>query len=276
MEDEKKVSVITAVYNGKEYLNRCIKSIKKQSYESIEYIVIDGGSNDGSIGIIKKHEEVIDYWVSEHDDGVYDAMNKGIRRATGDVIGLLNADDYYEEHTAQIVADTYEKNPESIIVGAMNRILPDGSTYTLRRRLSQSVLDSEIYYRTPVNHPATFVPASVYDRIGLFDPSIKICSDYDLICRAYQAGISFVFVNRVLSNMQVGGMSSGTNNVFLRGKEFYKIRDKNNLVSPARNMWLSMWWFIATMAKEGIKNILPDALNAGLYWARHGTLSKHL
>jgi glycosyltransferase involved in cell wall biosynthesis len=275
MGDKTKVSVVTAVYNGEEYLNRCIGSIKKQRYENIEYIVIDGGSTDGSIGIIEQHEEVIDCWVSEPDDGVYDAMNKGIRRATGDVIGLLNADDYYEEHTAQIVAETYEKNPDSIIVGAMNRILQDESTYTLRRKLSQRVLDSEIYYRTPVNHPATFVPASVYDRIGLFDPSIKICSDYDLICRAYQAGVPFVFVDRVLSNMQAGGMSSGTNNALLRAQEFYEIRSKNNLVSPARNLWLSTWWFLATMAKEGIKNLLPGALNARLYRARHGTPSKH-
>jgi glycosyltransferase involved in cell wall biosynthesis len=202
-------------------------------------------------------------------------MNKGIRRATGDVIGLLNADDYYEEHTAQTVAETHMKNPQSIIVGAMNRILPDGSTYTLRRKLSRRVLDSEIYYRTPVNHPATFVPASVYDRIGLFDTDIKISSDYDLICRAYQADVPFVFVDRVLSNMQAGGMSSGANNAFLRAQELYEVRKKNNLVSPARNLWLSTWWLLATIAKEGIKNILPNTLNARLYRFGHGIRSDH-
>lgn len=275
MSNNVKLSIVTAVYNDEKYLRRCIKSVKKQGYDNIEYIVIDGGSTDGSINVVEQYEEVVDYWISEPDDGVYDAMNKGIRRATGDVIGLLNADDYYEEHTAQTVAETYEKNPQSIIVGAMNRILPDGSTYTLRRKLSQRVLDSEIYYRTPVNHPATFVPASVYDRIGQFDTDIKISSDYDLICRAYQADVPFVFVDRVLSNMQAGGMSSGTNNAFLRAQELYEIRRKNNLVSPARNLWLSTWWFLATMAKEGVKNMLPDRLNAKLYRSRHGMSSEH-
>jgi len=270
-----KVSIITSVYNRSNLLEKCIKSVIKQTHKKIEYIVIDGGSNDGSVELIKEYENEIDFWVSEPDDGVYDAMNKGIRRATGDVIGLLNSDDYYERDTAQVVAETYADHPRSIIVGAMNRILPDGSTYTLRGGLSRKALDSSIAYRTPVNHPATFVPASVYDRIGLFDTSIKISSDYEFICRAYKAKVPFVFVDQVLSNMRAGGLSSGTNNALQRALELYRARKKNDLVSPVRNACLSAWWLLATIAKGGVRSLLPGALSATLYRLRHGTPSAH-
>lgn len=94
-----KVSVITAVLNGEDIIEDCIKSVVSQTYPHIEHIIIDGGSKDGTVNIIKKHEEKIAKWKSEPDNGIYDAMNKGIRNATGDVVGILNSDDIYADNS---------------------------------------------------------------------------------------------------------------------------------------------------------------------------------
>lgn len=267
------VTVITVVYNGADTLKRSIESVVGQSYRPIEYIVIDGGSTDGSIEIIKSYENHIDAWVSEPDDGVYDAMNKGIEKANGDIIGLVNADDFYTDGAINTVAQTHADHPDSIIVGAMNRVKPDGSTYTLRRNLSYSYLDDTIHYAMPVNHPATFVPVPVYRRLGTFDSRFQISGDYEFICRCYTQNIPFVFVNQVLSNMRTGGLSSGLNNVWIKAREHYALRRKNEMVGSVTNAALSARWFLSTVAKEGIKTLLPAPLEAYLYRIRHGEVS---
>lgn len=264
------VSVVTVVYNGVDHLEDCIQSVLGQTYENIEYIVIDGESTDGSVDIIKQYADQLAEWVSERDEGVYDAMSKGIRRANGDIVGLVNADDFYEPETARIVAETHELHPESIITGAMRRVMDDGSTYTLRKNLSTSYLDKTIRYTMPVNHPATFVPATVYQELGLFDTELSILGDYEFVCRAYQQNVPFVFVDQVLSNMRVGGLSSGANNVLKRAQERYKVRQKHEMVSPLGNAALSAQWLLSTVMKGAVKKVMPDALQARLYATRHG------
>lgn len=252
------ISIITVVYNGEKYLEECIRSVLGQTYSPVEYIVIDGGSTDASVDIIKRYEDSIDQWVSEPDDGVYDAMNKGIRIAKGDVIGLVNADDYYNKDTASIVANSYLNRPNTIITGAMNRIMPDGSSYTIRRNLSQNYLRRNIKYRMPVNHPATFVPKSVYKNIGIFDTSFRISGDYEFICRAFTSGVSFTFVDQVLSNMRSGGMSSGAKNLVQRAKEHYVLRSKNNMFMPIKNAFYSLFWTIITLLKSSVKSKIKN------------------
>ena len=269
-DDRPKVSVITVVYNGADTLQRCIESVSDQSYQPLEYIVIDGGSTDGSVELIESYGDQIDEWVSEPDDGVYDAMNKGIERATGDVIGLVNADDFYADGAIQTVAETYAEHPDSIIVGAMNQVKTGGSTYTLRRNLSQSYLDDTIRYTMPINHPATFVPTSVYERLGTFDAKFQILGDYDFICRCYQADVPFVFVDQVLSNMRVGGLSSGANNVLQRARERYVVRRKYEMVGAVTNAALSARWLLSMVVKDGLKSLLPDPVESYLYRLRHG------
>lgn len=265
-----KITVVTVVYNAVETLEQCIKSVIEQSYRPLEYVVIDGGSSDGSLDLIRKYEDYIDAWVSEPDDGVYDAMNKGIEKATGDVVGLLNADDFYEEETADIVARTHADHPESVIVGAMNRVQEDGSTFTLRRNLTHQYLEETILYTMPVNHPATFVPATVYDRLGTFDSQFHILGDYDFICRCHANDVPFVFVDEVLTNMRVGGLSSGANNVVKRAGERYAVRQKNNMVGEVWNASLSVQWMMSTLLKGAVKSLLPNAVKARLYRRRHG------
>jgi glycosyltransferase involved in cell wall biosynthesis len=264
------VSVITVVYNGDEYIEECIQSVIGQDYDNIEYIIIDGGSTDGTVEIIRKYADMLADWVSEPDDGVYDAMNKGIERATGNVIGLLNADDFYADGAIQTVAETHTEHPNSIIVGAMNRVKADGSSYTLRRNLNHRYLDGTIRYAMPVNHPATFVPETVYRKLGTFDARFQISGDYDFICRCYTQEVPFVFVDQVLSNMRAGGLSSGLNNVWKKAREHYVMRRKNQMVDPVTNAALSAAWFVSTVVKRGGKTLLPESLEAYLYRLRHG------
>lgn len=265
-----RVTIVTVVYNGKEHLETCIQSVLEQTYDDVEYIVIDGGSTDGTIDLIRRYEDSIDTWLSEPDDGVYDAMNKGIERATGDMIGLVNADDYLEPNAAQIVAEAYRESPESILAGAMNRVLEDGTTYVLRKHLNQDHFEKTVVHTMPINHPATFVPASVYRDIGTFDTQFDILGDYDFVCRAYAAGVPFRFVDRVLSNMRVGGLSSGMSNAVKRTVERYQVRKKVGMVGPVRNLALSLRWLVTTVAKSSIRSLLPDDLIARLYERRHG------
>lgn len=267
----RRVSIVTVVYNGEEYLETCIQSVIAQTYDNVEYIVIDGGSTDGTIDVIRQHEEHIDTWLSESDDGVYDAMNKGIERATGDIIGLVNADDYLEPNAAEIVAEAHLAFPDSILAGAMNRVLEDGTTYVLRKHLNQADFEKTIPYTMPVNHPATFVPATIYRHLGTFDTQFDILGDYDFICRAYAADVPFTFVDRVLSNMRVGGLSSGMNNAVHRSIERYHVRRKNGLVGPTTNALLSLRWLVSTVAKSSVKSMLPDQVTAQFYQQRHGT-----
>lgn len=108
------ISIITVVYNGEKYLEQTIQSVINQTYKNIEYIVIDGGSTDGTLDIIKKYEEHISYWVSESDKGLYDAMNKGIGVAKGELIGMINSDDWYELEAVEIMAEAYKNNPTKV------------------------------------------------------------------------------------------------------------------------------------------------------------------
>ncbi|MCB0383237.1 MAG: glycosyltransferase, partial [Psychroserpens sp.] len=118
MTKEPLISIITVVFNGEKYLQQTIDSVTNQTYKNIEYIIIDGGSTDETLNIIKANESHIDFWISERDNGLYDAMNKGISKAKGELIGMINSDDWYELNAVETVVNTYLKNPEKRIFHA--------------------------------------------------------------------------------------------------------------------------------------------------------------
>ncbi len=122
MNNRPKVSIITVVYNGIAHLEQTIQSVLNQTYDNVEYIIIDGGSTDGTVELIKKYEESIAYWVSESDGGIYDAMNKGISNATGEIVGLINADDWYETGTIEKVVETFQNSEVDVVHGSMEII----------------------------------------------------------------------------------------------------------------------------------------------------------
>jgi glycosyltransferase involved in cell wall biosynthesis len=177
------VSVITITYNSKKYLEETMKSVIGQDYAHIEYIIVDGGSTDGTLGIIRKYEGQISKWVSEPDKGISDAMNKGIRMSSGDIIGLIHSDDRYADPTVLTrVAEVFEHSPHiKALYGIQDYIDPvTGKTLLTWGRDTDP---SEIKMRMYIPHPTLFVRREVYDEIGLFRLDYMVAMDYEFALR---------------------------------------------------------------------------------------------
>lgn len=198
------VSIITIVLNGAAHIEDTIKSVIAQDYPSIEYIVVDGGSTDGTLQIVEKYRGRIAQLVSEPDEGIADAMNKGIRLSSGDIVGIIHSDDFLEPGAVSAVADAFVRNPEAGIVhGDLNFWnLEENRLYLVKpfRDIARGAV-----LEMPVNHSTVFVKKSVYERYGMFDVSYKIAMDYDLILRLIGNECKFVYLERILAVMRSGG-----------------------------------------------------------------------
>lgn len=215
-----KISVVTVVYNGEKHLEQTILSVLNQAYNNIEYIIIDGGSTDGTVDIIRKYEDKLAYWVSEQDNGIYDAMNKGILKATGELVGLINADDYYEPEAIRSVVNYFIKNESpDILYGRMVFINEDtGQTKVIIPSVDRLIKDMTL------NHPTCFLKRDLYKK-KLFDTSYKICADYDLIMYFKTNKKRFTYIDEIITNMRIGGASDNfklsTREVFLVQKKYF-------------------------------------------------------
>lgn len=217
-DDKPLISIITVVFNGEKYLEQTIQSVLSQTYTNVEYIIIDGGSTDGTVEIIKEHEDKIDYWVSEKDNGISDAFNKGILLASGEWIGIINADDWYEEDTLSCVACHTEAD------------LVCGEMYFWKNvtEKSLSTINEEIKFKEmPVPHPSVFVKRKVYVELKGFNIDYKYAMDYEFLLRAYLRNMKFFYVYRVFSNMRAGGISQSVG--FSAWKEVRTAKIENGL-----------------------------------------------
>lgn len=193
------VSIITIVYNGEKHLQQTIESVLGQSYKHIEYLVIDGGSTDNSLNIIRSFDDRITGWKSEKDRGISDAFNKGLAMAKGEIIGIINADDWYEPDAVEKAVGLIK---ESDIVYGDLRLIKDGkSDFVLKG--NHQFLESEM----TINHPTVFVRKTCYDRWGIFDEKYKCAMDYELMLRFKTSGSKFRHIPFVLANMRWEGMS---------------------------------------------------------------------
>ena len=214
-------SIITICFNSEKTIERTIKSVLSQTCKDYEYIIVDGASKDGTLDIVKKYEPLFEgrmKWKSEPDNGIYNAMNKGILRATGDIIGIVNSDDWLEPDALSILNHFFINNPgneKAILTGEVLFHYKDGSSqhYPTSRERYEHFSQN---YRMGLNHPATFVPKCIYDKIGLFDERFKLYADADFILKCYESKVSVIFINRVLSNMSDGGLSNKISKVMLK------------------------------------------------------------
>ena len=196
------VSIITVVRNGEKHLEQTITSVLGQSYPNIEYLVLDGGSIDGTLDIIRKYERELDYWATASDGGMYFAMNAGIARARGHLIGIINSDDWYEPSAVATAVHAWLASGREAVV------------YGLTRYYDQRGLDMILSYdhsRLPsrmINHPSCFVPKAVYGQHGTFDTRFRIAADYDLMLRLFEAGVPFRHVEAIIANFRHGGYSA--------------------------------------------------------------------
>jgi len=195
-----KVSIITVVYNGKKYLEETIQSVINQSYDNVEYIIIDGGSTDGTLDIINKYEDRIDYWVSERDKGIYDAMNKGVNVAIGEILGLINADDWYENNTIELVLKNFSKDSSiDIVHGNLNYIMDKEKIYKPNFTYNNMLFKGMSLY-----HPTCFVKKILYNE-ELFDSDYKLVADYEFMFSMLKKGKNFYYLDKVLANMRANG-----------------------------------------------------------------------
>jgi len=217
------ITVITVVFNGAKTIEETIQSVINQTYPNVEYIIIDGGSTDGTLDIIKKYEDRIDYWVSERDRGIYDAMNKGIVLAIGDIIGIINADDWYELDTLKIVCDGYlNTDMLTILHGNMNIIKDEKLFYLAKPKNNLDILKKGMI----LNHPTVFVPSEIYKNYGLFSIDYKIASDWEMMLRFYLKNINFMNIDSTLANFRLGGASYLVDRKVINEKHAIRIKHK--------------------------------------------------
>ncbi len=219
MPTEVSFSIITVLLNAQDHLQRTIDSVYSQSVVGTQYIVIDGHSIDKSVEIIKDNASKISEWVSEPDKGIYDAMNKGLVRASNDWIGIINAGDFYFPWTLQVVSDAIQQHPGAEIIHGNQLRIEEYETFSFFRVQQPRLSSKHIRDGPNIFHPTCFVKREVYEKIGVFDPSFRVDADYEFLLRADRAGISFHYVPKLLAGFQSGGVSGGCR----RFSEGYKI-----------------------------------------------------
>ena len=207
-------SIITITFNSGRTVERTLKSVLAQSYTDFEYIIVDGASKDSTMEIVRKYEHLFDGRMkvkSEPDKGIYDAMNKGILRSMGTVIGIVNSDDWLEPDALENVNRVFEENgcsEDMIYTGGIRFHKDNGDVTDLYPNINLFNKKAQEYIMAGIRHPATFVPKSIYNKIGSFDTRIVIMADTDFLLRAYYKHIRILPIEKIVSNMADGGLSN--------------------------------------------------------------------
>lgn len=205
-----KVSIITVALNNAEYIETCIQSVLNQDYENIEYFVIDGGSTDGTVDIIKKYEDKITTWISEPDNGIYDAINKGINMSSGDVIGFLHSDDLYvDQQVISNIVGAFSKYKVDSVYADLVYVERDNPQKVVRYYDSSVFHISQFAYGWMPAHPTCFIKKNIYTEYGLYKTDYIIAADYELLTRFYwKHGVSSRYLPKVMIKMRSGGLST--------------------------------------------------------------------
>ena len=179
-----KVSIITATYNSSAHIVDCVKSVNDQTYQDIEHIIVDGASKDNTLDIVNGIPNRVEKIISEPDKGIYDAMNKGIQAATGDVIGILNSDDFFtSDDVIQTVVESFNNYAIDALYGDVHFVSPDNLSKSVRYYSSSVFKPSLFRFGFMPAHPSFYMKKECYDKYGLYALDYKIASDYDLLIR---------------------------------------------------------------------------------------------
>ena len=259
-------SIITITYNSERYLEETIKSVLSQDCADFEYIIVDGGSTDGTLEIIQRYAGADERirWISGPDEGISDAFNKGLALASGEIIGIINSDDTYLPGTLAAVAEAYRFHPDcDVFHGDMLRMQGDRVLFLLK----PSDPERTIWRGMPVNHPATFITKRAYEKIGGYDPELKIAMDYDLVLRLHLNGCRFHYLEVTLARMRYGGESDEK---FLAGRREVLLVS----IRAGYPRWKAYCWFSWNIVKNIVKGMLRKL---GLYGLLrlHPRISSH-
>jgi glycosyltransferase involved in cell wall biosynthesis len=230
------ISIITVCFNAVDTINQTIQSIKEQDYPDMEYIVIDGASNDGTNDIITLQKEVVNQYISEKDHGLYDAMNKGIAKANGEIIGILNADDLYHDHKViSNIMKEFEADPLlDAVYGDLYYFKGNETDKPVRFWKSKDFYKGFFEDGYSIPHPTLFMRKSVYQKYGNYYPNFKISSDYEFCLRAFgDYKLKIKNLNSVIVKMRMGGESTSSfKNILLGNKEIITSWKMNNKTIP--------------------------------------------
>lgn len=257
-----KISIVTATLNAGELLDQTIKSVASQTYKNCEHIIIDGGSTDNTISILKKHDEKISFWLSEKDNGIAEAMNKGIMKASGDLILILHSDDYLFDPNSLYNAVARLDEVNDIFAFPIIFV-------TESRQIQKNPLkwDSLINFKTRLWHQGVLCRKSLFERIGNFDTNLKIAMDYDFFLRAYRNGAKVKICDMPLSVMRNTGISSRLdpqtlNKRFLEEKHVHYKNCQNQILKALYKIYWQLYPTYRRL-KENIKNhSIPQSSSA--------------
>ena len=200
------VSIITVVRNGIKHLEQAIQSVLNQTYDNIEYIIIDGGSTDGTLDIIHSYDNQIAYWVSEPDEGISDAFNKGIANSAGNIIGIVNADDWLSENQIETGVMALVQSSADFVFG--NLLFHDSNGEIKYKMYGDPDYANIITSKMPyLCHPTVLAKRAAYEKIGLFDVKLNIAMDYEWLLRLHKQGGKGMYVKNLTGHMRVLGAS---------------------------------------------------------------------
>lgn len=219
-------SIITVCFNSEKTIERTIKSVLEQSFQDYEYIIVDGASKDRTVDIICQYEPLFEgkmKWISEPDHGIYDAMNKGIGMASGELVGIINSDDYYEQEALEKAAQAYSGYAYSVIYG-MLRTISEG------KEVMVYIKNHELLDKDMIAHPACFITKKIYEKYGRYSLKYPYSADYEFMLRIKeQREVQFVEIYHIISNFSLEGASGSVRayrDTLKLQKEYHLIGDR--------------------------------------------------
>lgn len=234
-----KLSLVTIVYNAQDTVGQCIESVISQNYPDLEYIIIDGGSTDNTVEVIKKYLPYINILVSEPDNGIYDAMNKGIKLATGQVVGMLNADDRFADHEVlQTVAKAFEQQRAGAVYGDLDIV--NGHDRIIRKWRSGQCGDGSFNLGFMPPHPTFYCRRQLFEKFGFYSLEFGSAADYELMLRFMHGHkINSIYLKKVMVKMRTGGVSSkNLTNRIMAWQHDLKAMRKNKIRLPLVTLML--------------------------------------
>ena len=249
-----KISLITVAYNSSATIRDTIESVLGQDYREVEYIIIDGASKDDTLDIIKSFGPRISNWISEPDHGIYDAMNKGVRIATGDVIGMINSDDfYYDETILSQVARAFEDESIDAVFGNLIFVDPKDLKKKVRSYSSKDWHPGKFARGFMPAHPTFFVRRKYYEQFGLFKTDYKIASDYEMLIRLlYVHKLKYRYLPLTMVVMRKGGVSSnGIKSNIILNNEIKRACNENGIRTNLPLIYLKYFTKIFELINAG-------------------------
>lgn len=227
-----KISIITAVYNRDRWIAHAVGSVQGQTYTDVQHVVIDGASTDGTRNILEQIRTPETILVSEPDEGIYDALNKGLRIATGDAVGVMHSDDFYADRNVLAdVAQAFEDSGADAVYGDLEYVSADNTSRVIRHWNAGEYSRSKLSRGWMPPHPTLFIRRGIVERLGGYDTSYRVAADYDAMLRYFVKGdMSATYIPRVLVKMRVGGESNRSlRKILQKSREDYLALRKNGV-----------------------------------------------